>query len=84
MCVVPYSGATLPEKPNTEVCTGTDAGFDVNPWTPPTDSGADAAPDAGDGGSDAAEGGGPGDAGDAASDADAGAGDAGADASTDA
>lgn len=84
VCVVPYSGATLPEKPNTEVCTGTDAGFDVNPWTPPTDSGADATPDAGEGGSDAADGGGPGDAGDAASDADAGAGDAGADASTDA
>ena len=78
VCVVPYSGAPLPENPNTEVCTGTDAGFDVQPWTPdsgaPAEAGSDAAPDASEGGSDA--GASDGGAGDAA--------DAGADASTDA
>jgi hypothetical protein len=84
VCVVPYSGAPLPEDPNTEVCTGTDAGFDVTPWVPDaggtTDAGADVSVEAGDSSVDA------GDAGDdAAADGGAGdAGDAGPDASTDA
>jgi hypothetical protein len=71
VCIVPYSGAPLPEEPNTEVCTGTDAGFDAwTPWQP------DAASSQADGGADA----GADAAGDAASDAAADA-EAGADAS---
>lgn len=54
VCVVPYSGAPLPENPNTEVCTGTDAGFDVTPWVPP-DAGADADDASSDAGTDAAD-----------------------------
>ncbi|GMV15144.1 MAG: hypothetical protein HS104_07400 [Polyangiaceae bacterium] len=84
VCVVPYSGTPLPENPNTEVCTGTDAGFDVKPWQPdagaPEDAGSDAPADASEGGSDAGDGGA-----DGASDGGAGdAADAGTDASTDA
>ncbi|MCB9576842.1 MAG: hypothetical protein H6717_07435 [Polyangiaceae bacterium] len=65
VCIVPYSGAPMAEDPNTEVCTGTDAGFDAwTPWQPDsgsttTDAGTDAAADA---------------AGDATADADADAG----------
>src|SRR5688572_1391320 len=58
VCIVPYSGLPAPENPNTEVCEGTDAGFDVVPWEPDTglstDAGdSDADSDAADGGSDA-------------------------------
>jgi hypothetical protein len=52
MCIAPYTGLPAPEDSNTEVCTGTDAGFDVVPWEPdtgaPTDAGTDAASDAAD------------------------------------
>jgi hypothetical protein len=85
VCVVPYSGAKLPDSPNTEICTGTDAGFDVNPWSPPVEAGVDApndASDAGDAESDAGDA--DDDAQDSGADADAGVGDAGADVSTDA
>lgn len=83
VCIVPWSGAPLPENPNTEVCTGTDAGFDVTPWEPEAgtlvDAGDDAA-DAADAGDDASD--------DAGVDADADAGvdaaEAGTDASSDA
>jgi hypothetical protein len=72
VCIVPYSGVPIAETPNTEVCTGTDAGFDVTPWEPDagvvddagddasdadTEAGGDAADDAADGGTDAADGG---------------------------
>lgn len=80
VCVVPYSGAPLPENPNTEVCTGTDASFDTTPWYPdsgtPSDAGADVsadgspdAGDAGDAGVGDANDGGVGDAADAGTDA---------------
>lgn len=82
VCVVPFSGAPLPDDPNTEVCTGTDAGFDVTPWQPDTgtsgdaasdgaDDAADAGTEAGDAGDDGAADAGAGDAGDAAADASA-------------
>ncbi len=48
VCIVPFSGAVLPEAPNKEVCTGTDAGFDaLAPLLPDGGTpGVDAAPDA--------------------------------------
>jgi len=81
VCVVPYSGAPLAENPNTEVCTGTDAGFDVPEWHPDA-AGGDAGSDAGDAGSDANDAGS--DASDAGSDAPADGDSDAADAGTDA
>lgn len=86
VCIVPYQGTPLADNPNTEVCTGTDAGFDVEPWKadsgPSVDAGSDAsdaAPDADDAGTDA-----PADAGADADDAAGDAADGGSDAATDA
>jgi hypothetical protein len=77
VCIVPYSGAPLPENPNTEVCTGTDAGFDVTPWEPDAETLTDAGDDAADASADADL--------DAGSDADVDAGtEAGVDAGVDA
>ena len=85
VCIVPYQGAPVVDSPNTEVCSGTDAGFEVEPWksdASPADAGsdaADAAPDAAEAGTDA-----PADAGTDAADAAGDAADGGSDAATDA
>lgn len=66
VCIVPFSGAPLPDPPNTEVCTGTDAGFDAlaplppDGGAPPVDAASEASADAGvdaaaDGSTDAAQ-----------------------------
>ena len=81
VCVVPFSGSKLPDNPNPQVCTGSDAGFDaLTPYKPdgaaPSDGATDAAVEADaadalpEGGDSAAEGG------DGASDAGADGGDA--------
>jgi hypothetical protein len=49
VCIARYSGPEVPENPNTEVCTGTDAGFDATPWVP---DGGQVIEDAGDAGDD--------------------------------
>jgi hypothetical protein len=80
VCAVPVSALELPDDYSTEVCTGTDAGFDV-PDVP--DGGAGGA--GGEGGAGGAGGGGGlGGAAGAGGGADAGASDAAADASSDA
>jgi hypothetical protein len=86
VCIPPYSAAPLPDDHSTEVCTGTDAGFDVTPWEPDaepeSDAAADSSADASDSGDDAGLDGGS-DAADAADAADDAA-DAGSDAPSDA
>jgi hypothetical protein len=66
VCIVPHQGITLPsgdaavsEQPP-PICTGTDAGWDVQYWEPDTgstttDAGSDATSDAADGGTDASQ-----------------------------